>query len=157
MKRNLHLSPASSNTGRLPRAVIISNMSLFEEKKREQHGWVGKMPFLTTPPSQRLLHTHTGQECQSARQSRRIGGGVSSERNSVLVDPPLTRQAGRQAGAGLSAVAMDTVNGSLSSPLVWLCSAYRHGAERAHTPPPLPPPTPPSSSSAPSAFCMPPI
>lgn len=109
-KRNLHLSPASSNT----RHTNRSRLSV---------SWI---------------------ERENRRQQR--------EKLCVPADPLLTRQAGREAGAGLSAVAMDTVNESLSSPLVWLCSVYRHGAERPPRPP-LPTPT----SSSPSAFFMRPI
>lgn len=115
-KRNLHPSPASSNTRHTNRSRLSVR-------------WI---------------------EQENRRQQQR-------EKLCVPADPPLTRQAGREAGAGLSAVAMDTVNESLSSPLVWLCSAYRHGAERPPPPPHPPPPPPTPTSSSPSAFFMRPI
>lgn len=116
-KWRFHPSPAPSNTRRLLRAVIISNMSLFEEEKKEQHGWVGELTFLEPHPLRTPLHTHWPRLSVSMIESEN-----QQQRQREKLDPQLTRQA---------AVAMDTVNESLSSPLVWPCSAYRHGTERA--------------------------
>lgn len=112
---------------------------------REEEGatWLGgRADVLRPPPTP--PHTLVKAVTQPDGVGESAAASARETQRACRPSAPLTRQA---------AVAMDTVNESLSSPLVWLCSAYRHGTER-----PLLPPFPPLyASPSPTAFFMWPI